>query len=108
MFPIHFLHKGVVIASLEEFIPSLNLLAHAQMAEISVGSQCGGHGVCGRDRLLISQSLQLQFFNHPTHLEKKHLSSSQIREGFRLACQCFPNVKQPDYEILIEVMSIQS
>ena len=108
MFPIHFLHKGTIIASLEEFIPSLNLLAHAQMAEISVGSQCGGHGACGRDRLVISPNLQLRFFNQPTHLEEKHLSCTQILEGFRLACQCFPNVKQPDCEILIEVLSIQS
>ncbi len=68
----------------------LNLLGHAQMIELSVGSQCGGHGKCGKDRVILSEADRL-LVNEPTAIERIHLSADELSRGFRLACQCFPN-----------------
>ena len=67
---------------------NLNLLAHAQTEEINVGSQCGGHGKCGGDRVLIIQGADR--LSSLTELEKKHLSPEEICAGVRLACQAWP------------------
>ena len=68
----------------------LNLLAHAQLEEVLVGSRCGGHGICGKDRVRV----QLDDFSKlspPSATERKHLSLDEINAGWRLACQCFPS-----------------
>ena len=69
---------------------SLNLLGHAQLEETETGSECGGHGKCGKDRVLIAESDRLKL-NAPTFAELKFLSSEQLLAGWRLACQAFPN-----------------
>ncbi|NDG83862.1 MAG: hypothetical protein EBX52_02365 [Proteobacteria bacterium] len=69
---------------------NLNLLAHAQMIEFSLGSQCGGHGKCGKDRVRIPLE-DLRFFSPVTAIERAHLSEQEIGSGVRLACQCFPD-----------------
>jgi len=68
--------------------PSLNLLAHAQTVELEIGSRCGGHGECGRDRLIVRAAPGA--VSPLTHAEKKHLSSEEVARGFRLGCQCWP------------------
>ena len=80
-----------------ECFVSLNLLAHAQMLEIDVGSRCGGHGVCGGDRIKLSSQ---QAFSEPTEIERKHLSPLELSQGYRLACQCFPEQPDLDAELL--------
>jgi ferredoxin len=74
----------------EECSRDLNLLAHAQMIELSIGSECGGHGRCGADRVILSKE-SLSKVNPPTAIEKHHLSDAELKQGMRLACQCFPN-----------------
>jgi ferredoxin len=67
---------------------NLNLLAHAQAIELDLGSECGGHGICGKDRIRIeagADSLSPQ-----TEAEREHLSPEELRAGWRLGCQCFP------------------
>jgi len=66
---------------------NLNLLAHAQAIELDIGSLCGGHGVCGGDRVKVISNSKLSPL---TEAEKKHLAPQEIGEGWRLACQCFP------------------
>jgi ferredoxin len=68
----------------------LNVLGHAQMIELFIGSECGGHGKCGKDRVYIDPQDQ-SLVNPPTALERAHLSAEQISSGMRLACQCFPS-----------------
>jgi ferredoxin len=68
---------------------NLNLLAHSQMIELFIGSECGGHGKCGRDRVILNQVDQAQV-NPPTEIEKAHLTQKEFDLGLRLACQCFP------------------
>lgn len=70
--------------------PNLNLLAHAQAIELSIGSQCGGHGVCGGDRVQIPAE-DRAYFSEITAEEKTHLSPEELAHGWRLACQCFPD-----------------
>lgn len=67
---------------------NFNLLAHAQMEELEIGSRCGGHGVCGGDRVRVLEgSADLSPL---TEAERSHLSTAEISQGFRLACQSFP------------------
>lgn len=73
-----------------ESFRGLNLLGHAQMIELFIGSECGGHGKCGKDRVILSPTEQLKV-NPPTEIEKHQLTESELAMGMRLACQCFPN-----------------
>src|SRR4051794_32196086 len=68
---------------------NLNLLAHAQAIELDIGSLCGGHGVCGGDRLRFAPGDRLQL-SPVTGAEREHLSPAELAEGWRLGCQCFP------------------
>lgn len=81
--------------------PNLNLLAHAQAIELDIGSVCGGHGDCGRDRIRLPR-LQISSFSPPSAPEREHLSPEELAQGIRLACQCFP--QRPDLDVEIEVV----
>ncbi len=76
---------------------NLNLLAHAQAIELEIGSICGGHGVCGGDRICVA--IGKERLSAVTENERIHLSSDEITQGWRLACQCFP--EQPDGSIRV-------
>lgn len=78
--------------------PNLNLLAHAQILELDIGSQCGGHGICGKDRILI-QERDREFLSPITSEEKSHLTQSEIAQGWRLGCQCFPEKSDQTIEV---------
>ena len=69
----------------------LNLLGHAQILELDIGSLCGGHGKCGKDLLVLGPDEQKKV-NPPSEIEKHQLSKEDLARGVRLACQCFPNV----------------
>lgn len=89
--PVRFF-RGEHLVLETETEPQLNLLAHAQLEELDVGSQCGGHGRCGKDRIqLDAGALPVDSLSPLTDPEKRHLSDAEIRAGFRLACQCWPN-----------------
>ncbi len=79
--------------------PQLNLLAHAQSIELDIGSVCGGHGECGRDRIQISPE-DRAYFSPPSPSEREHLSAEELASGIRLACQCFP--EREDLQITVE------
>jgi len=53
---------------------------------IHVRSLCGGKGTCGKCKILIQEGMN--FLNPPTNSEMKHLTQSEIRENWRMACQC--------------------
>lgn len=86
-----------------EIIPcfrQLNLLAHAQMEEISTGSKCGGHGICGKDRIRILERDRKKL-SPLTEIERKFLTEEEIQNGYRLACQCWPNEDDLSIEIIV-------
>ncbi len=68
---------------------NLNLLAHAQMEELEIGSRCGGHGICGGDRIQVL--VEPTKLSPITEAEREHLSLLELSQGWRLACQCWPS-----------------
>lgn len=56
----------------------------AQHAGISIRSECGGKGVCGKCAVIIRDQTSL---SELTAAEKRLLSEREIRVGYRLACQ---------------------
>ena len=77
----------------------LNILAHAQMEELDIGSLCGGHGVCGGDRIQIPTGTQ--GISPITENERKHLSQEELQTGWRLGCQCWPEKDDLDISIFL-------
>ena len=86
---VRFYKNGKLISEVDCY-QSLNLLAPAQMDEVETGSGCGGHGRCGKDRILLKEEDRKKI-NLPTISEKKHLKAAELDRGWRLACQSFPN-----------------
>ncbi|MGQ9744185.1 MAG: ASKHA domain-containing protein [Candidatus Bathycorpusculaceae bacterium] len=56
----------------------------AKEAGISLRSECGGKGQCGKCRVIAREPQNLSDL---TEQEKRHLSKSEIEHGYRLACQ---------------------
>ena len=56
----------------------------AREAGVVIRSECGGKGVCGKCRVVVQDKSSL---TEVTAAETKHLSSSEIDSGYRLACQ---------------------
>lgn len=97
---VAFFRNGKLVSKVDCF-QSLNLLAHAQMEEQETGSECGGHGKCGKDKVLISEEDRKKI-NAPTFLENKHLSVEELSAGWRLACQAFPNENDLSITVLLK------
>ena len=53
---------------------------------IRVQSICGGNGTCGKCKIVVQEGKN--FLNPPTNSEMKYFTQSEIRENWRLACQC--------------------
>lgn len=60
------------------------VLAAARDAGLSIRSECSGVGSCGKCRVIVKRPEDL---SELTAAEKKHLFASEIRQGYRLACQ---------------------
>jgi len=56
----------------------------AKEAGVGIRSECGGTGTCGKCRVIIRNSNAV---SRVTEAERKHLSRSEIDNGYRLACQ---------------------
>lgn len=56
----------------------------AKEAGISIRSECGGKGTCGKCKVIVKNSRAVSKI---TEAERKHLSKSEIKLGYRLACQ---------------------
>ena len=69
-------------------LPGTRLLEAAAGAGIVVDQPCGGEGICGKCRVLISRGAC-----EPTPAEHATLSDDELREGWRLACQM--SIREP-------------
>lgn len=78
----------------------LNLLAHAQLIELDIGSRCGGHGHCGGDRIQLAPGAAV---SPPSTEEHEHLTPEELAQGWRLACQTFPEqiLENTDLEVKV-------
>ena len=97
---IEFLKNEKRVGLVDFIEPMLNLLAHAQSIELGIGSQCGGHGICGKDRIQVRPE-DLKFLSPPTEIEIGHLSEAELKSGLRLACQCFPDASSHPFQVRI-------
>jgi uncharacterized 2Fe-2S/4Fe-4S cluster protein (DUF4445 family) len=61
-------------------------------SDIRVKSICAGKGTCGKCKILVQEGNN--FLNPPTNSEMKHLTQSEIRDNWRLACQCRVKLNQ--------------
>lgn len=78
-------------------VRNLNLLAHAQLEELDIGSRCGGWGECGGDRVRVVSGAE--FLSPLSEAEREHLSAVDISRGIRLACQAFPQKDDAEIEL---------
>jgi uncharacterized 2Fe-2S/4Fe-4S cluster protein (DUF4445 family) len=79
-FTIEFQPQGIHLVCSEP----LTILDAARQAGIPLRADCGGEGICGKCRVkLLSDPENFS----PTEVENRHLSQSQINDGFRLACE---------------------
>jgi len=62
-----------------------SILEIARNAGVSLRSDCGGKGVCGKCRVVITGGKAE--INPPTSIELKHLNGEELASGYRLACQ---------------------
>ena len=73
----------------------VTILDALRKAGINIRSECGGKGICGKCKIIVSRT------NAPaelTEVEMKHLSSREINSHYRLACQA---TFEQDVEITI-------
>jgi ferredoxin len=94
---VRFYRKGAMVSEVD-CLQGLNLLGHAQIEELETGSECGGHGRCGKDRVWIPE-LDRKKLNSPTFYENRLLSTEALQSGWRLACQAFPNEDDMDLTV---------
>jgi len=61
-----------------------SLMEVALKAGVSVNSECGGRGTCGKCRVIIKDQDNV---SPATETEKEHLATEALTQGYRLACQ---------------------
>ena len=66
----------------------INLLAHAEYADIDIPQACGGQAECGTCRVLVLSGEVTAPTAEERDLAKQH--PGIFRDGERLACQCRP------------------
>ena len=98
---IRFFRENLPVGEVDFCEPQLNLLAHGQTIELFMGSRCGGHGVCGGDRIRVL-NVSRGTLSPPTEKEIEHLSPEELQGGYRLACQCYPNDLHAEVSISLE------
>jgi len=63
----------------------VTLLQVIRKAGIDIAIECGGFGVCGKDRVIVLDGQQN--LTPLTNAEFRHFSKDDISKGYRLACQ---------------------
>lgn len=67
-----------------EVEPGATILQVATSAGIGIRSECGGRGLCGKCRVIVQRR---EAVDEVKDAEKRLLSDSELRTGYRLACQ---------------------
>lgn len=83
MIEITFISNGGLVASAPE---NSNLLRVSLRAKGGIPFKCGG-GLCGTCKCRIERGLEHTDAVKPKEL--KHLSSDELAQGYRMACQTF-------------------
>src|SRR5256885_17202601 len=67
--------------------PATSILKGAHAASIEITATCGGRGRCTSCRVKFVAGT----VPPPTIMDEIQLGDDQVREGYRLACQCLPS-----------------
>jgi uncharacterized 2Fe-2S/4Fe-4S cluster protein (DUF4445 family) len=98
------LTDGGAPLSVETGVSVLNI---AQQNDIDIIATCGGRGRCRSCRVKLVEGTATQ----PGVSDLAQLSEDEIREGYRLACQCYPqsttrySIAPPTHEISFQILS---
>ena len=66
--------------------PGVTILEAAKICGIKIRSECGGHGFCGKCKVIAKTPEGLTSLSER---EKELLSDQEIKKGYRLACQAY-------------------
>ena len=66
--------------------PGVTVLEAAKICGIKIRSECGGHGFCGKCKVIAKTPEGLTSLSER---EKELLSNQEIKKGYRLACQAY-------------------
>nr|MDO8043829.1 ASKHA domain-containing protein [Candidatus Baldrarchaeota archaeon] len=66
--------------------PGVTILEAAKICGIKIRSECGGHGFCGKCKVIAKTPEGLTSLSER---EKELLSNQEIKKGYRLACQAY-------------------
>ncbi|MCP4072519.1 MAG: DUF4445 domain-containing protein [Hyphomicrobiales bacterium] len=90
------------------FVEGASILQVAQQNDVEINATCGGRGRCRSCRVKMIKGTP----PNATICDRSQLSDEEIREGFRLACQCFlksdasiaiaPPVNETLFQILVD------
>jgi uncharacterized 2Fe-2S/4Fe-4S cluster protein (DUF4445 family) len=72
-----------------------NIFNAAIEAGVTIRTECGGNGICGKCKVIINNK---DAVSELTEAEMKRLSSQEIKSGYRLACEATP---KKDVEVVI-------
>ncbi|MEM1658315.1 MAG: ASKHA domain-containing protein [Candidatus Jordarchaeales archaeon] len=78
-----------------------SILEIARSAGVSLRSDCGGKGVCGKCRVVLTGGRAE--VNPPTSVELKYLNGEELASGYRLACQAY--VSEGSLTVLVPLES---
>jgi uncharacterized 2Fe-2S/4Fe-4S cluster protein (DUF4445 family) len=62
----------------------VTLMEVAQQARVAINTECGGKGTCGKCRVIVKDQGNV---SEVTETEKSHLTTEELAQGYRLACQ---------------------
>ncbi|MCP4335072.1 MAG: DUF4445 domain-containing protein, partial [Gammaproteobacteria bacterium] len=84
-----------------------SVLAVARQHDIDIMATCGGRGRCRSCRIKLVEGTVTE----PATADFSQLSKDEIGEGYRLACQCYPQasasyaISPPNYETSFQILS---
>ncbi len=84
-----------------------SILGVAQQNDIDITATCGGRGRCRSCRIKLIEGIVTK----PGVSDFSQLSKDEIGEGYRLACQCYPqcdssySITPPTYETSFQILS---
>jgi len=83
-----------------ELIVGKSILNHIRkMGGVEIDSECGGHGICGRDVIRIEEGEEC--LSEETAIEQKFSKKGMLASGQRLACQCMVAEDEKDIKVFI-------
>ncbi|MAG36393.1 MAG: hypothetical protein CL878_09135 [Dehalococcoidia bacterium] len=79
-----------------------SVLDVAQRVDLYIETDCDGQGTCGRCALRVVSTPP-----EPADADKRHLTHSQLEDGWRLSCQLTPQAEQLAVQLVHQLQSVK-